>query len=150
MSEKFNFEDFTFFVRPTLNNTLPLETYRLLRISGMKELFGESTGPVLYRLGKILISYFDIKTENDFLLLVKKLGIGIPEIVNRTDDTVTVDLYECMTCAGLPVTGELICNLECGFIAGGFEKITNRKTKGTQTKSWTAGNDFCEFFIELF
>jgi len=150
VSNNFDFNQLNFSVRPNLKNVLPLATYRLLRISGMKELFGESTKPVLYRLGKILVSYFDVKTEEAFLKLVKELGIGIPEIVNRTEDTITVNLYECMTCAGLPITGELICDLECGFIAGGIEKITGKKTKGTQTKSWTSGDDYCQFLIEIF
>lgn len=150
MSKNFLFDELSFTVRPNLNNVLPLATYRLLRISGMKELFGDSTGHVLYRLGKILSTYFDVKTEDDFLKLVKDLGIGIPEIVEKSEDKIIIDLYECMTCAGLPITGELICDLECGFLAGGIEKITGRKTKGTQTKSWTAGNDFCEFIVEIF
>ncbi len=150
MSSKFVFDELNFTVRPNLKNVLPLATYRLLRISGMKELFGESTGHVLYRLGKILSSYFEVKTEEDLLKLVQDLGIGIPEIVEKSEDKITIDLYECMTCAGLPITGELICDLECGFLAGGIEKITGRKTKGTQTKSWTAGNDYCEFVIEIF
>jgi predicted hydrocarbon binding protein len=150
VNNKFNFKELNFSVRPNLQNFLPLATYRLLRISGMKELFGESTKPVLYRLGKILSSYFDVKKENDLLALVKDLGIGIPEIVEKNEDKITIDLYECMTCAGLPITGELICDLECGFLAGGIEKITGRKTKGIQTKSWTAGNDYCEFVIEIF
>lgn len=150
MSNKFAFDELNFSVRPNLKNVLPLATYRLLRISGMKELFSESTGHVLYRLGKILSTYFEVKTEEDLLKLVKDLGIGIPEIAEKGEDKIIIDLYECMTCAGLPITGELICDLECGFLAGGIEKITGRKTKGTQTKSWTAGNDYCEFVIEIF
>lgn len=150
MKERFKIEELAVNVRPTLKGVLPLETYRLLRVAGMKEVFGESTGPALYRLGKILISYFDLSSEEEFLQLIQKLGIGLPKVHQRSDDNVVVHLFECMTCAGLPVTGELICDLECGFIAGGYEKITGKKTKGTQTKSWTLGNGFCEFIIELF
>jgi predicted hydrocarbon binding protein len=150
MKQVFKIKELAANVRPTLKNILPLETYRLLRVSGMQEIFGESTGPVLYRLGKILISYFDLKTEEEFLQLIQKLGIGLPKIYKSTEDNVIMHLFECMTCAGLPITGELICNLECGFIAGGYEKITGKKAKGTQTKSWTTGNGFCEFVIELF
>lgn len=150
MNEKYNIEVFSSAVRPTLKAVLPLETYRLLRVTGMKELFGESTGPVLYRLGKILTSHFEINSEENLLSLIEKLGIGIPKVHTKTDDVVVIHLYECMTCAGLPITGELICDLECGFIAGGYEKVTGTKTKGTQTKSWTLGDGYCEFVIELF
>lgn len=86
MSNKFAFDELNFSVRPNLKNVLPLATYRLLRISGMKELFGESTGHVLYRLGKILSTYFEVKTEEDLLKLVKDLGIGIPEIAEKGED----------------------------------------------------------------
>lgn len=144
------FEDLSFIVRPTLKGTLPLEMYRLLRISGMKEIFGESTKPVLYRLGKTLSTYFELKKEEELIELIKRLGIGIPKIYQKVEENVTIHLYECMTCAGLPYTGELFCDLECGFIAGGYEKILGCKTKGTQTKSWTTGSGYCEFIIELF
>lgn len=150
MNDKYTFDIFTSSVRPTLNAVLPLETYRLLRVAGMKELFGESTGPVLYRLGKILTSHFKIQNEDELLHLIEKLGIGIPKIHTKTDDVVIIHLFECMTCAGLPITGELICDLECGFIAGGYEKVTGTKAKGTQTKSWTLGDGYCEFVIELY
>ncbi len=150
MKDRFSFEELSFIVRPTLKGVLPLEMYRLLRISGMREIFGESTKPVLYRLGKTLISYFDLNSEEQLISLIERLGIGIPKVYEKHEDKVIIHLYECMTCAGLPYTGELFCDLECGFIAGGYEKITGRKTKGTQTKSWTTGSGFCEFIIELF
>lgn len=150
MKDKFSFDELSYIVRPTLKNILPLEMYRLLRISGMREVFGESTKPVLYRLGKTLISYFDISTEDELIELIERLGIGIPKIHQKLDEKVVIHLYECMTCAGLPYTGELFCDLECGFIAGGYEKIAKCKTKGTQTKSWTTGSGYCEFIIELF
>lgn len=150
MKDNFSFEELSYIVRPTLKNILPLEMYRLLRIAGMKEIFGDSTKPVLYRLGKTLITYFDIVKEDELMGVIEKLGIGIPKVYEKLEDSVVIHLYECMTCAGLPYTGELFCDLECGFIAGGYEKITGRKSKGTQTKSWTTGSGFCEFIIELF
>lgn len=150
MNDKYSFEIFTSSVRPKLKPLLPLETYRLLRVTGMMELFGESTGPVLYRLGKILSSHFNLNSEEELLELIEHLGIGIPKVANKTEDIIVIRLFECMTCAGLPITGELICDLECGFIAGGYEKVKNTKTKGTQTKSWTLGDGYCEFIIEIY
>lgn len=150
MKESFTFKELSSMIRPTLTNSLPLEMYRLLRIAGMREIFGESTKPVLYRLGKTLINYFEFSEEEELLKLIERLGIGIPKVFEKDDDKVIIHLYECMTCAGLPYTGELLCDLECGFIAGGYEKITGRKTKGIQTKSWTTGAGYCEFIIELF
>ncbi|HHU32712.1 MAG: DUF2507 domain-containing protein [Zhaonellaceae bacterium] len=136
--------------RKELGSQIPLSTFRLLRLHGMQEIFGESTGPALYMVGKSIGKTVEVKTIEEFLELVKELKIGIPSIVYRSEKLIIIKVLECMTCSGLPVTGELFCNFESGFIAGAVEKILGRKAKSTQTKSCSHGDEYCQFEVEIF
>lgn len=136
--------------RTKLGSSIPLTTFRLLRLHGMQEIFGDSAGPALYMVGKSIGESVAVKTLEEFLELVKELKIGIPSIIHHSDRLIIFKVLECMTCSGLPVTGELFCNFESGFIAGAVEKILGRKVKSTQTKSWSHGDEYCQFEVEIF
>ena len=66
------------------------------------------------------------------------------------EDHIVVKLYECITCAGFAVTGEMFCDMESGIIAGLLEKIYKKKARSTQTKSWSIGYNYCEFDVFLY
>lgn len=136
--------------RTKLGANIPLTTFRLLRLHGMQEIFGDSAGPALYMVGKSIGGSVEVKTVEDFLELVKELKIGIPSIEHRSERAIIIKMLECMTCSGLPITGELFCNFESGFIAGALEKILERKVKSTQTKSCSHGDGYCQFEVEIF
>lgn len=136
--------------RTRLGSSIPLTTFRLLRLHGMQEIFGESIGPALYMVGKSIGKTVAVKSLEEFLELFKELKFGIPSIIHRSDKLIIFKVLECMTCSGLPVTGELFCNFESGFIAGALEKILGQKVKSTQTKSWTHGDGHCQFEAEIF
>ncbi|MGF7186088.1 hypothetical protein GGQ84_002181 [Desulfitispora alkaliphila] len=145
--EKVNLSDLGSITRPTLGSHVPLDTFRLLRLIGMQEILGESTGPTLYMVGKRVGKELNLRTLDEFLIFVKKYKIGIPK-VTRIDNTILiVQVQECMTCAGLPDLGKLFCDFESGLIAGAMEAIYNKNTKSTQTKSFSNGDGYCEFEI---
>lgn len=147
---EYSLEDIRSIVRPNLGEDVPLELFRILRIIGMRKLLGETAGPALYMMGKHVGSILDAKRIDDIVEVVKNLRIGIPEISKTDDYHYTVKLYECITCAGFPYTGEMFCDMESGILAGLFEKVTGRKAKSTQTKSWSSGFNYCEFEIILY
>ncbi|MCS7281574.1 MAG: DUF2507 domain-containing protein [Desulfobacterota bacterium] len=148
--KEYTLSDIKKIVRPRLGADVPLELFRVLRIIGMRNLLGESAGPALYMMGKEVGSMFTPKTEEDIVSVVKDLRIGIPEVERIDENRYTVKLYECITCAGFPVTGEMFCDMESGILAGLFEKVTGKKAKSTQTKSWSVGYNYCEFDIILY
>lgn len=137
-------------VRPRLGEDIPLVLYRILRIIGMRSLLGETSGATLYMMGKQTGSMIGAKDLDEFQKKIRDLKIGIPEVEVVDNDNITIKLYECITCAGFPVTGEMFCDMESGIIAGMLEKIFSRKAKSTQTKSWSVGYNYCEFEVMLF
>ncbi len=149
MKGKVKLEDISKTDRPTLGDEVPVEVFRLLRIIGMYSILGEGSGYTLYLAGKELGVEFDIKTVEGLATLLRKLKIGIMTVVESSDNKIIVRLDECITCAGLPDIGKMICHFEGGIIAGAMEKIMKRPTKGVQTKSHTSGFDHCEFHIHL-
>lgn len=148
--KRYSLEEIKNVVRPNLGEFVPLELFRILRIIGMRDLLGESSGPALYMTGKYVASVLDAKDENDIVEVLKNLKIGIPEITKVDEDHYIVKLYECITCSGFQVTGEMFCDFESGIIAGLFEKITKKKARSTQTKSWSVGYTYCEFDVIIY
>lgn len=61
-----------------------------------------------------------------------------------------VRVWECMTCSGLPNTGQLLCHFESGLIAGGLETILGRRARSTQTKGVSNSDPYCQFEVFLF
>lgn len=148
--KEYSIEDLKKIVRPKLGDHVPLELFRILRIIGMKEILGESSGAALYMIGKKVGNMIGARDLEDFEHEIKELKIGIPEVEVIDEEHLIVKLYECITCAGFSYTGEMFCDLESGIIAGLLEKVYNKKAKSTQMKSWSVGFNYCEFHVLLY
>jgi predicted hydrocarbon binding protein len=148
--KEYTLQEIESIARPTLGENVPLSLFRILRIIGMRSLLGESSGQTLYVMGKSVGNMLSADTMEAFEKIIKDLKIGIPEVEIIDEDHLTVKLFECITCAGFPFTGEMFCDMESGIIAGLLEKVYEKKAKSTQTKSWSAGFTFCEFDVFLY
>jgi uncharacterized protein len=148
--KEYTFDDIRTIVRPRLGDEVPLTLFRILRIIGMRNLLGESSGQTLYMMGKSVGNMIGATTIDEFREKIIELKIGIPETEFIEEDHLVVKLYECITCAGFVYTGELFCDMESGIIAGLLEKVYGKKAKSTQTKSWSVGFNYCEFDIFLY
>ena len=136
--------------RPSFQTEIPLSTFRLLRLFGFTDVFGESSGPVLYVAGKSLGKKLNVETLDDLLEQLQSLKIGNPKIHEYDGERGILRMYECMTCYGLPNIGKLVCDFECGVVGGGLERITGRKANGIQKSGWTNGDKYCDFQFVLF
>ena len=148
--KEYTLKDIKSIVRPRLGEEAPLALFRILRIIGMRDLLGESSGPALYMMGKSVGNMIGAATMEEFGNIIQELKIGIPEVESPEEDHLIVKLYECITCAGFTYTGELFCDMESGIIAGLLEKVYGKRAKSTQTKSWSLGYNYCEFDVQLF
>jgi predicted hydrocarbon binding protein len=137
-------------VRPQLGDNIPLVLYRILRVIGMRNILGESSGSALYMVGKQVGNLIGAEDLEDFKAKIRELRVGIAEIEPVDDDNLVVKLHECITCAGFAYTGEMFCDMESGIIAGLLEKVYNKRARSVQTKSWSMGYNFCEFEVMLF
>ncbi|MCX7966401.1 MAG: hypothetical protein N2596_07240 [Syntrophorhabdaceae bacterium] len=148
--KEYTVEEIKNIVRPRLGEYVPLELFRILRIIGMREILGESSGAALYMIGKKVGNMLGADNLDDFKNRIMELKIGIPEIEVVDEDHIIVKLYECITCAGFSYTGEMFCDMESGIIAGLLEKVYGKRAKSTQKKSWSVGFNYCEFHVLLF
>jgi uncharacterized protein len=148
--KEYTMNDIKHIVRPQLGEDVPLLLFRILRIIGIREILGETSGVTLYMMGKKVGSMVGAETLDDFQAKIKELRVGIPEVTLTDEDHLVVKLYECITCAGFAYTGEMFCDMESGIIAGLLETVYKKKAKSTQTKSWSAGFNYCEFEIFLY
>jgi predicted hydrocarbon binding protein len=148
--KEYSVEDIKTIVRPRLGDEVPLVLFRILRIIGIRQILGESSGATLYMMGKHVGNMIGAKDLDDFRSQIQELKVGIPEVVIVDEDHLNVKLYECITCAGFTYTGEMFCDMESGIIAGLLETIHKKKAKSTQTKSWSMGYNYCEFEIFLY
>lgn len=148
--KEYSIEEIKNIVRPTLGEEVPLVLFRVLRIIGIRNILGESSGATLYMMGKHvgnMIGANDMKECKD---KIRELKVGIPEIEIIDEDNIVVKLFECITCAGFTYTGEMFCDMESGIIAGLLEKVFKKRAKSTQTKSWSVGYNYCEFEVLLY
>jgi len=143
-------DDIKNIVRPQLGEEVPLVLFRILRIIGMRSILGETSAAPLYMRGKKVGYMLQARTMEEFSETIRQLKIGIPEVVTDDEDHITVKLFECLTCAGFPNTGEMFCDMESGIIAGLLENVHGKKAKSTQTKSWSVGFNYCEFEVFLY
>lgn len=148
--ETLRLEDIIKQKRPTLGGEVPVPVFRLLRLIGMQKILGESSGPTLYMVGKEIGSSLDVSTVEEFAKFIEEMKIGIPRILKLSGEKIVIRVDECVTCAGLPNIGEMVCHFEGGIIAGALEKILKRPTKAVQTKSHAAGFEYCEFDVLLY
>ena len=148
--KEYTLEEIGRIVGPEMGNDIPLILYRSLRIIGMRQILGETSGATLYMMGKQIGTMFKMKDLREFKEQVMALKVGIPEVEVVDEDHVTVKLYECITCAGFAYTGEMFCDMESGIVAGLLESVYGRKARSAQTKSWSVGYNYCEFEVLLY
>lgn len=146
----YSLDDIKTILRPNLGDDVPLLLFRVLRIIGIRQILGESSGAALYMMGKRVGNMINATTLENFRDRIRELKIGIPEVETVDEDHLVVKLYECITCAGFAYTGEMFCDMESGIIAGMLENVFGKKAKSTQTKSWSVGYHYCEFEIFLY
>ncbi len=148
--KEYSVEEIKTVVRPKLGEEVPLVLFRILRIIGIRQILGDSSGATLYMMGKRVGAMIGAKDIDDFRSKIQELKVGIPEVETIDEDHLNIKLYECITCAGFTYTGEMFCDMESGIIAGLLESIYKKKAKSTQTKSWSMGYNYCEFEVFLY
>ncbi len=86
----------------------------------------------------------------DFVALCTTLKIGVIRVPILTDTRIHVDVYECVTCAGMETVGRTLCHFEGGLIAGAVESIVKKRTRAVEvTCIGGLGHETCGFDLDL-
>jgi predicted hydrocarbon binding protein len=118
--------------RPTLGDQAGVALYRLLRLVALEDIIGRGAAGTAYVAGKKLGLNLGMTRLEDFLGLCTALKIGVIEVPVLTPERVHVDVYECITCAGLDTVGRPLCHFEGGLIAGAVETILKKRTRALE------------------
>ena len=137
-------------VRPTLGENAGIALYRLLRLVALEDIIGRGAAGTAYLAGKKLGLALGVQKLEDFLALCAALNIGIVKVPVLTAERIHVDVYECVTCSGLPTVGRTLCHFEGGLIAGVVQDVLKRRVRAQEiTCIGGLGHDSCGFELEL-
>ena len=136
--------------RPTLGNDAGVALFRLLRLVALEDIIGRGAAGTAYVAGKKLGLALGITKLEDFLALCAELKIGVIKVPKLTASKLRVDVYECVTCAGMSRVGRTLCHLEGGMIAGVVESVTKKKARALEvTCIGGLGDDACGFDVSI-
>lgn len=151
--------------RPNLGTEMPVSVYRIFEYAMYDVLcrkYGEEEANDIvrqagFRAGQEFTNnVLDITLDlDDFLadlakkLIDLKMGILRIEQMDRNSGQFTLTVSEDLDCSGLPVTGEVVCHYDEGFLAGIFETYTNRAYEVREVDCWATGAKACRFEGEI-
>jgi predicted hydrocarbon binding protein len=130
--------------RDTLGYDVPLTLMRLTLLS-LEEIMEENAPPTLQMLGRSIGQAIQVTSLDEIPQALKDLKIGIIEIVQNTEDTITIRVRECVGCSGMKDYNESISRFERGLLAGVLEQATGSTVSIKESKCCTQGHGFCEF-----
>lgn len=150
--------------RPNLGSSMDVNVYRLMQftlrdvlireygVAAADRIFydaGESAGRVFFRELLSEESDFDRLTEK-LQGLLKELKIGVLkfEKVDLKALNFTLTVSEDLDCSGLPVSDEVICTYDEGFLAGLFSEFTGRPFTAKEVDCWCSGDRVCRFEVK--
>lgn len=131
-------------LRPQLGDRAGVALYRLLRLVALEDIIGRGAGATAYVAGKKLGQNLGITKLDDFLALCHHISLGIVKVPVMTSTRIYVDVYECVTCAGMATVGRTLCQFEAGIVAGVVQTIVGKPTKAKEmTCIGGLGHDSC-------
>ena len=78
------------------------------------------------------------------------MSIGIIKVPTITDTHLHVDVYECVTCAGMEPVGRVLCSFEGGLIAGVVEGIVKKPVTAKEVSCIGGlGDETCGFDLQI-
>lgn len=147
--------------RGDLGEEMPVLVYRLMQYTMLDVLskeHGPEKGNEYFRQAGYLAGIefakhtLDLKTDLSTFLAnlqqaLKDLKIGILRMEQYDDETgeIILTVAEDLDCSGVPITNEVVCNYDEGFIAGILEAYTGRKYKVREIDCWANGDRVCRF-----
>ncbi|RXE57053.1 hypothetical protein ABH15_02670 [Methanoculleus taiwanensis] len=125
--------------------------FQAIRLSLMRE--GVMVDPILYSAGSSvgralsgLVNAPDIETLlMNLCAFWGERGLGRLEVVSR--DPLTLDIYDCYECQGLPQLGKPVCAFDAGILAALFEAHSRDEWVVTETKCYAMNDACCRFVV---
>ena len=147
--------------RPNLGPDMPVCVYRMFAYAMYDVLYheqGKDKADELIRQAgncagtEFAVHVLDLKLDFEHFLaelaaqlLTLKIGVLRVERMQRDMSFFVVTLGEDLDCSGFPITGEVVCHYDEGFLQGIFESYTGKHYEIRETDCWATGNHVCRF-----
>ncbi len=151
--------------RPSLGMSVPVPVYRLLQYTLRDVLITQydvaTANEIFVTAGKLAGEQFCknlLNTElpiDDFLaelqrvLREQRVGILRVEYADFEKMRMTLAVAEDLDCSGLPMTDEVVCVYDEGFIAGILYAYTGKEFCVREIDCWASGDRTCRFDVRL-
>ncbi len=147
--------------RQNLGEEMPVFVYRLVQYT-MKDVLTKQVGREqtvdIFRKAGYLAGVAFAKNLLDLSLAFSefiahlqktledsKIGILRIEEFDEESGRAVLTLGEDLACSGLPVTGEMVCSYDEGFLAGILKEYTKREYIVREVDCWATGSRVCRF-----
>jgi uncharacterized protein len=145
----FTFDDMKKIKRDSLGEFVPLELFRSVRLIGMYQGLPMKGKNTTLTVGRKIGESMNVSSIEELLELFEALKIGIPKIIERTENELHIAIEDCF-CEGLPVhEGNLVCDLEGAIIEGALSSIYDGKIHVREVKCNVNGDPDCEYKIKF-
>lgn len=150
--------------RQKLGANMPVLVYRLMQYTlkdAMLETMGAEKADELFRAAgwkaghAFAKNLLNLNVDFDAFVAemeskLKEYGIGLMRV--ETSDienlTMTLSIAEDLDCSGLPVTGNVVCVYDEGFIAGILNAYTGKTFSVVEVDCWATGDRTCRFDVK--
>ena len=147
--------------RGSLGEDMPVLIYRLMQYTMLDILtkkFGKENANYFIREAGCLAgsefarNVLNLKVDfDDFIANLQKtmidFKIGILRVEEISQDTreIILTVGEDLDCSGLPITGEIVCDYDEGFIAGILKVYTGQEYSVHEIDCWASGGRVCRY-----
>lgn len=147
--------------RGDLGESMPVLVYRLMQytmLDVLTEAYGKETADLHFRDSGYLAgrefakNTLDLNVDfNTFISSLQesmkslKIGVMRMELFDAETGEIELTVGQDLDCSGLPVTGEMVCVYDEGFIAGILEAYTKKKYRVREVDCWASGDRVCRF-----
>lgn len=151
--------------RPNLGPLVPVLVYRLfqytLRDTLVAELDVQRANDLFFKAGRLAGEHFCknvLNTQlpfNEFVAQLQealkdmKIGILRVEDVNLDSLQMTLTVAEDLDCSGLPLSQEVVCVYDEGFISGILKTYTGKDFRAREVDCWATGDRVCRFDVRV-
>jgi predicted hydrocarbon binding protein len=146
------YEDFLALSRPFFSSidesdTFYVNLYRSIEFSSLKSHLASKVVVMHkagYDLGSKMVESGVIKSLDDALLALPLYRIGLLDVITEKLDYMKLNIYECISCYGIPNINRTLCDFEAGVLQGILTKLYGSCTIH-EKYCFGTGYSFCGF-----
>jgi len=147
--------------RKNLGGEMPVLVYRLFQFTMrdvLNKKYGSDEAIELFRMAgelageEFAANMLDVSLPFDQFVAhlqqkLKDVKVGILRLeeVNQDASEMVLSVAEDLDCSGLPITSEVVCNYDEGFIAGILKTYTGKYYVVREVDCWSKGDRVCRF-----